>query len=102
MKTLANRLILALAAVVLTFASNAWAADKGVFATSPKTNNGQKWQIAYYEGGEYIDYQLWLTATVRGMMKLGWIETSELPKQSGEETETLWKWLVSDACCLPH
>lgn len=97
MKTLANRLILTLAVVVLTFASNTWAADKGVFETSPKTNNGQKWRIAYYEGGEYIDYQLWLTATVRGMMKLGWIETSELPKQSGEETETLWKWLVSDA-----
>lgn len=72
-------------------------ADKGSFATAPKMNGDHKWRIAYVEGGEYIDYQKILVETVRGLMKLGWIETSDIPAQSGEETEQLWKWLVSTA-----
>jgi hypothetical protein len=46
-------------------------ADLPDFASSPRTNNGQKWRIGYYEGGEYIDYQKIFGETVKGLMKLG-------------------------------
>jgi ABC-type uncharacterized transport system substrate-binding protein len=73
------------------------AADKKQFSTSPHTNNGKKWRIGYYEGGEYIDYQVIFTATIRGLMKLGWIAESEIPQQKGEQTTELWKWLSTKA-----
>jgi ABC-type uncharacterized transport system substrate-binding protein len=63
----------------------------------PTTNQGKKWRIAYYEGGPYTDYQQAFTETVRGLMKLGWIETAELPKQQGEENKVLWEWLATKA-----
>jgi len=73
------------------------AADVKVFSMQPTLNSGKKWRIAYYEGGPYLDYQQVLTETVRGLMQLGWIETTELPKQRGEETKTLWQWLATKA-----
>lgn len=37
------------------------------------------------------------TETIRGLMQLGWIEISELPKQKGEENKVLWDWLATKA-----
>lgn len=82
---------------VMVFAFEAVAADKGVFSTEPKSNGGQKWRIAYYEGGPYIDYQLIFAETVKALMEMGWIEKEPLPYLKGEETVGLWKWLVSHA-----
>ena len=73
------------------------AAAKKQFSTSPQTNNGKKWRIGYYEGGEYIDYQVIFAATIRGLMQLGWIEQTEIPAQKGEQTTELWKWLSTRA-----
>ncbi len=67
------------------------------FKVDPVLNDGKKWRIGYYEGGAYINYQKQLTETVKGLMQLGWLETAELPKLSGEETEFLWKWLATEA-----
>ena len=78
---------------LLLLALPAVSADKGVFSEKPVTHNGQKWRIGYYEGGEYIDYQKIFTETVRGLMKLGWIEYAEIPEQKGEQTRDLWIWL---------
>ena len=66
------------------------------FSSEPITNNGAKWRVVYYEGGEYIAYQSHLLSTVRGMMKLGWIETMDIPEQKGEQTRDLWAWLVAN------
>jgi len=74
-----------------------WAADKGNFSTDPKTNEGKKWRIGYYEGGKFINYQTNLIATIRGLIKLGWIETTDIPPQEGSETKTLWNWLSTKA-----
>jgi len=63
----------------------------------PTKNNGHKWRIGYYEGGEYIDYQKIFTETVHGLMRLGWIEVAEIPEQQGEQTANLWKWLSVNA-----
>lgn len=83
--------------LMLVIHTQAIAADKGLFSTEPTTNNGQKWRIAYYEGGPYIDYQLIFAETVKGLMKMGWIEEEPLPKMEGEETVGLWKWLADHA-----
>jgi ABC-type uncharacterized transport system substrate-binding protein len=73
------------------------AADKGNFGTAPCKNDGKKWRIGYYEGGEYIDYQVIFAATVRGLMQLGWLEQMDIPPQKGEQTKELWKWLNTKA-----
>ena len=67
------------------------------FSTTPKTNDGQKWRIGYYEGGEYIDYQKIFTETIKGLMNLGWIEQVTIPPQKGEQTKALWNWLATKA-----
>jgi ABC-type uncharacterized transport system substrate-binding protein len=87
-----------LSVFILSFLLNiaAWAADKGNFSTSPTTKNGKKWRLAYYEGGEYIDYQVILIATIKGLMQLGWIEQTEIPAQKGEQTEELWSWFSTN------
>lgn len=72
-------------------------ADEGDFNTTPKTNNGKKWRIGYYEGGEYVDYQKIFTETIKGLMKQGWIEQADLPVQKGEQTKQLWNWLATEA-----
>ena len=84
--------------VAATSASvNSTPVDKGSFAITPTLNDGAKWRIAYIEGGEYIDYQKILIETIRALMKLGWIETADIPPQQGEETEGVWEWLVTQA-----
>ncbi len=72
-------------------------AGEQLFKVEPTKNNGEKWRVGYYEGGAYINYQKQLTETVRGLMQLGWLETADLPKQSDESTDTLWKWLSTEA-----
>ncbi|MDJ0783472.1 MAG: ABC transporter substrate binding protein [Desulfosarcinaceae bacterium] len=84
-------------ALVFMLQIAAMAADKGFFSTAPNTNHGKKWRIAYYEGGPYIDYQLIFAETVKGLMKMGWIEDEPLPQLKGEETVGLWQWLATKA-----
>ncbi|WP_207682542.1 ABC transporter substrate-binding protein [Desulfonema magnum] len=67
------------------------------WSTDPKLNNGVKWRVGCYEGGEYIDYQKVLIATIRGLMDLGWIETTEIPQQEAVQTRNLWNWLATEA-----
>jgi len=95
MKSLVKFFFFALLACLIGV--NSMAADKDMFNMQPTTNKGKKWRIAYYEGGPYIDYQQIFTETIRGLMELGWIERMELPKQTGEETKTLWQWLTTKA-----
>jgi len=63
---------------------------------TPVTNEGKRWRIGFYEGGEYIDYQQEFTAMIRVFMELGWIEPKVLPEQSGEATQPLWRWLANE------
>ncbi len=44
------------------------------FSISPMLNKGQKWRIAYYEGGPYANYQRNLLHLVKSFIKLGWID----------------------------
>nr|WP_320013352.1 ABC transporter substrate binding protein [uncultured Desulfobacter sp.] len=72
------------------------AADKGNFSVKPGTNNGKKWRVGYFEGGEYINYQLNFLGIVRGLMDMGWMENAKIPEQSGEQTAQLWQWLADN------
>lgn len=72
------------------------AADRAEFSMQPVDNDGKRWRIGYFEGGEYYHYQETLIETVNGLMKLGWIEQTEIPFQEGEQTSQLWQWLASD------
>lgn len=85
--------ILLLALSLNILAPKTWAAEPDEEQLQPVTNNGQPWRIGYYEGGEYSEYQKLLIETVKGLMKLGWIEDKVIPEQSGEQTAKLWQWL---------
>ncbi len=74
----------------------ALAADKGDFSTAPVTHNGKKWRIGYFEGGDYINYQLNFLGIIRALMDMGWMERATIPEQTGEQTAGLWKWLCAD------
>ena len=82
--------------LILIWPVAGFAGDK-IFKVDPVSNEGKKWRVGYYEGGAYINYQKQLTETVKGLMLLGWLETAELPEQTGEATDTLWKWLATEA-----
>ncbi len=73
---------------------SAMAADKGNFSVTPVTNHGKKWRIGYFEGGEYVNYQLNFLGIIRGLMDMGWMEKAKIPEQSGEQTAQLWQWLA--------
>ena len=96
MKTSAKLVALIIVSVFI-FCGAAMAADRGDFSTKPVTNEGKKWRIGYYEGGEYYDYKGVFVATLKGMMNLGWIEHAEIPVDKGEQTDTIWKWLATHA-----
>ncbi len=66
------------------------------FGTSPVLNHGRKWRIVFYEGGPHANYYHYLEATIRGLMKLGWIEKADLKKVKSrkKDTKRLWNWLA--------
>jgi ABC-type uncharacterized transport system substrate-binding protein len=63
------------------------------FSINPTTDKGERFRIAYFEGGEYSVYQTMLLYIVKGLMEIGWAEMAKIPDQEGEQTDVLWKWL---------
>ena len=96
MKKIATILIVLMIALGVSL-SSVEATEKTTFSMQPMLNKGQKWRVAYYEGGEYIDYQQIFTETIKGLMNLGWIKVVNIPKQTGEQTKDLWTWLSTQA-----
>jgi ABC-type uncharacterized transport system substrate-binding protein len=82
--------------LIVTISFSAKATDSQEAEAAPITNEGKRWRIGYYEGGEYIDYQQEFAAMIRALMDLGWIEPKAMPKLSGETTKPLWHWLASE------
>ncbi|RJQ60515.1 MAG: ABC transporter substrate-binding protein [Desulfobacteraceae bacterium] len=94
---LRKKLFIFLFVFLMLVSMPAAASEKGDFGMAPTLNNGKKWRVAYYEGGEYISYQQFLEVTINGLMRLGWIENSDIPPQKGEQTVEFWKWLANKA-----
>ncbi len=89
-----------LAVFLCIFNTSGWANETAdMFGTAPILNNGQKWRVVFYEGGPHTNYYHYLEATIRGLMKLGWITKSDLEKAQGrrKETKRLWNWLAYSA-----
>lgn len=63
---------------------------------SPLLNKGQKWRVAYYQGGEYYDYYQYLKASTEGLMARGWVAPQTIPGQLTTARE-LWHWLAETA-----
>jgi ABC-type uncharacterized transport system substrate-binding protein len=69
-------------------------ANQEYFSTSPNLKNGQKWRLAYLQGGPYIHYRTNLISFLEAIRDLGWIEPFQLPDaKSNDDTEELWQWL---------
>jgi len=83
--------------IFIDFNPKVFAVDKKDFSSTPRTNQGNKWRIAYLEGGEYENYFKYLSGTVSGLMDLGWIEKMEIPKFKEETSKNLWNWLSTKA-----
>ena len=92
-----TKITIFLVVCIFAIGTAGFAADKGIFKTTPNLNHGKKWRVGYYEGGPYIDYQLIFAETIKALMTMGWIEKAVLPKLQGEETSELWNWLATDA-----
>jgi ABC-type uncharacterized transport system substrate-binding protein len=91
---IATIIILGLIAVSFYRAS----VGKEVRDTTPTTNDGRKWRIAYYEGGPYVDYAGGLRGVVRGLVELGWMEDIRLPRfENPDDTRSLWGFLAANA-----
>jgi len=74
--------------------SPAWSEENlGSYSYSPVQNSGGKWRIAYYQGGNTNNYYRYLSATVKGLMDLGWVEQMQLPEDEDRDTRPLWEWL---------
>jgi len=70
---------------------------KGIEPTQPVTKDGEKWRIAYYEGGAYVDYKDCMHAIIGGLMSLGWIDKAELPGLEGDVPKPYWNWLSKES-----
>jgi len=87
-----NLMIVGLFCILTVFLLDVCAQE--VYETTPKTNNGKKWRIGYYEGGPYSNYQSILKTIVVSLMDSGWIQHAPIPKcQDESETRTLWNFL---------
>ena len=85
-------ILTAMALYLFTIAPMVFAENTDNFSTSPTTNNGKKWAIGYYEGGDYIEYKQTFIATIKGLMSTGWIETAPFPDFTDTTTRQIWQW----------
>ena len=66
--------------------------------TTPRLrDDGEKWRIGYYEGGQFRDYEVIFKATLRGLMALGWMDELVLPPYNNPEPGGFWQWLSTHA-----
>ncbi len=54
---------------------------------------GEKWRIAYYQGGDYHKYSKVLVSVVEALMSLRWMPQTNIPEFEGESNAAMWQWL---------
>ncbi|MCP4350227.1 MAG: ABC transporter substrate-binding protein [Desulfobacterales bacterium] len=97
MKMVCRMILLTVTVVFFLSFSSGFAADTGQYPTTPGVQPGEKWRIAYYEGGHYPSYPKTLRAIVKELAVIGWTETATFSAQQNEmETDHLWRWLSSN------
>jgi ABC-type uncharacterized transport system substrate-binding protein len=79
-------------------AQPAFAGDKdALYPVTPTQNAGKPWRIGYFEGGQYVDYEIILKATIRGLITLGWMEPLQLDGVASAEPGAFWRYLSANA-----
>ena len=69
-----------------------------VFPVTPtRKPDGARWRLGYLQGGDYGDYPIILSAIVRGMITLGWLEDLELPDARITSSHDIWAFLATRA-----
>ena len=91
MRQLLKTLFLLLSVILIS--GMVYAGNQKIFSTTPKKNNGEKWKIGYYQGGDYTNYYDYLASTVKGLMDLGWIQETPIPENREDKVAPFWKWL---------
>lgn len=62
----------------------------------PRTNEGQRWRVGYYEGGSYKDYQTYLLSLIKGLVQLRWLPKFDPPPfVENDNTRVVWDLLVA-------
>lgn len=64
---------------------------------TPVLNNGNKWRIAYYEGGPFSDYTDTMRTLVTGLIELGWITGGDPPDYREEMPKPYLDWLIKNS-----
>ena len=65
--------------------------------TTPKTKDGARSRVGYYEGGPYVNYPANLREIARGLMELGWIGERRIPEsEDPTDARGLWQWLATN------
>lgn len=63
-----------------------------------QNRTAKTWNIAYIEGGAFLDYQKILRGIALGLQRYGLIENGNVPVPANtEETTPLWFWLAENA-----
>ena len=96
-KSIVATLLIGVLLLLVSFNSISLGNERYAFSAAPQTNNGNKWRIAYYEGGPHDNYYNYLVATIHGLIDLGWVEQIVIPDQIGNDTKQLWEWLSNNA-----
>nr|MBF0683689.1 hypothetical protein [Pseudomonas sp.] len=69
-----------------------------VFPTSPVHRPDQaRWRLGYLQVGDYADYPVILSAIVRGLISLGWMQPLELPDAGSATSREIWQFLARNA-----
>jgi ABC-type uncharacterized transport system substrate-binding protein len=79
-----------------TIAAHAGSRD-AEYPVNPTLNGNAKWRIGYYEGGQYADYEVILKQTIRGLIKLGWMDPLDMSPTNNPEPGGFWKYLSQNA-----
>ena len=95
-KSTATRTVVALLTFCFLFFPVPSVSFAGQAPAKPVKNNGEKWRVALYQGGDYEDYSKILLATIKELMDLGWIETSKMPDKDTQSMEKIWSWLSTE------
>ncbi|QEI09439.1 hypothetical protein FXN63_19335 [Pigmentiphaga aceris] len=73
-------------------------ASPRVFPVTPtRKPDGTRWRLGYLQGGDYGDYPIILSAIVRGMITLGWLEDLEIPDARITSSQDIWAFLATKA-----
>lgn len=98
-RTIATLIVAAALSLAFLPAPHASAGTRDAeYAVAPvQKDGGKRWRIAYYEGGQYTDYEIILKAIVRGLVDLGWVEPLTMDAANNPEAGGFWRYLAANA-----